>query len=141
MAVAVEPTGPPQIGHGRKRQYVYWITMSHPLEETVQRLGLLVPESFSRGQFNEFVVWPPTAHPKDPWGPSTSLSGPRLVTWGGVLEWGSCAKCFVHRNNYPQLPHHYLARCVLCSQESYLATGSCWGSCWGSCCLNNYPAG
>ena len=36
-------------------QYVYWITMSHPKEETVRRLGLKVPSDFSREEFSKFL--------------------------------------------------------------------------------------
>ena len=73
-----------------------------------------------------------SGHPQRTQGPLGTIHisvGIASGNLGGVLEWGSCAKCFVHCNNYPQLPHHYLVKCVFCSQQSYLATGSCWGSC------------
>ena len=50
------PTGPLQKGRGVQGQYVYWITMSHPLDETVARLGLKVPGDFSREEFSKLVV-------------------------------------------------------------------------------------
>ena len=43
-----EPTGPPQQGRGTQGQYVYWIVLSHPKPETVERLGLKVPTDFDR---------------------------------------------------------------------------------------------
>ena len=50
------PSGPRQVGRGVKGQYVYWITMSHPSDEVVQRLGLKVPSEFSREEFSELIV-------------------------------------------------------------------------------------
>ena len=50
------PSGPRQVGRGVKGEYVYWITMSHPSDEVVQRLGLKVPSEFSREEFSELIV-------------------------------------------------------------------------------------
>ena len=50
------PSGPKQIGRGVKGQYVYWIVMSHPGDEAVERLGLKVPSEFSREEFSQLVV-------------------------------------------------------------------------------------
>lgn len=48
--------GPVQQGRGCNGQYVYWIVMSHPRPETVQRLGLKTPADFDRDSFRELVV-------------------------------------------------------------------------------------
>ena len=49
------PSGPRQVGRGVKGQNVYWITMSHPSDEVVQRLGLKVPSEFRGEEFSEGV--------------------------------------------------------------------------------------
>ena len=51
-----EPTGPPQQGRGAQGQYVYWIVLSHPKPETVERLGLKVPTDFDRKTFSQLIV-------------------------------------------------------------------------------------
>ena len=50
------PTGPPQTGRGSVGQYVYWITMSCPTDETVARLGLRRPREFTREEFAALMV-------------------------------------------------------------------------------------
>ena len=51
-----EPSGPPQSGRGVQGQYVYWVCMSHPKQETVERLGVKVPGDFTREQFSSLMV-------------------------------------------------------------------------------------
>ena len=41
-----EPTGPSQRGRGVRGQYVYWIVMPMPSNETVVALGLKRPTHF-----------------------------------------------------------------------------------------------
>jgi hypothetical protein len=48
--------GPEQKGRGCNGQYVYWIVMSHPLPDTVQRLGLKTPADFDHDSFRVLVV-------------------------------------------------------------------------------------
>ena len=51
-----EPSGPPQQGRGTQGQYVYWIVLSHPKPETVERLGLKEPTDFDRKTFSQLMV-------------------------------------------------------------------------------------
>ena len=50
-AANIEPTGPMQRGRGVRGQYVYSITMSSPLPETVANRGVKRPTDFTREQF------------------------------------------------------------------------------------------
>lgn len=43
-------------GRGIKGQYAHWITMAHPEDATIQRLGLKVPTEYAREQFSELIV-------------------------------------------------------------------------------------
>jgi len=56
---AVRPTGPRDTASSRagkaRRQYCWWITLSYPLPETVERLGLKTPDDFTREQWLEIV--------------------------------------------------------------------------------------
>jgi hypothetical protein len=52
----LESDGPEQHGRSSKGQYVYWITMAHPLPETVAAHNLLTPAEFTRTTFRELVV-------------------------------------------------------------------------------------
>ena len=49
-------SGPPQGGRNAPGQYVYWITMVHPKEETVQRLEVKTPSDFTREEFCQLMV-------------------------------------------------------------------------------------
>ena len=51
-----EPSAPPQHGRGTQGHYVYWIVLSHPKPETVERLGLKVPTDFVRKTFCKLMV-------------------------------------------------------------------------------------
>ena len=58
--MALLPLGGPggQTGRGAPGQYVYWICMAHPTQETlVAKPGMKTPADFSRESFTEFVVW------------------------------------------------------------------------------------
>ena len=47
-----------QTGRSAPGQYVYWICMAHPTQETlVAKPGMKIPADFSRESFTEFVVW------------------------------------------------------------------------------------
>ena len=47
-----------QTGRGAPGQYVYWICMDHPTQETlVAEPGMKIPADFSRESFTELVVW------------------------------------------------------------------------------------
>ena len=59
-SMAVLPVNGPggQTGRGAPGQYVYWICMAHPTQETlVAKPGMKTPADFSRESFAEFVVW------------------------------------------------------------------------------------
>ena len=46
-----------QTGRSAPRQYVYWICMAHPTQETlVAKPGMKAPADFSRESFTELVV-------------------------------------------------------------------------------------
>ena len=46
-----------QTGHSAPGQYVYWICMAHPTQETlVAKPGMKTPADFSRESFTELVV-------------------------------------------------------------------------------------
>lgn len=51
-----DTTGTPQRGRGVQGQYVYWITMARPKQETLDRLGLKAPENYTREEFSQLVV-------------------------------------------------------------------------------------
>jgi hypothetical protein len=51
-----EPSGPPQQGRGTQGQDVYWIGLSHPKPETVERLCLKVLTDFDRKTFSQLMV-------------------------------------------------------------------------------------
>ena len=62
-AAEVQPPGPgeaepsgPQQGRGRPGQYVYWITMAHPSQATIARLGIKAPSDLTRDSFRSLVV-------------------------------------------------------------------------------------
>ena len=47
-----------QTGRSAPGQYVYWICMAHPTQETlVAKPGMKTPADFSRESFTELVVW------------------------------------------------------------------------------------
>ena len=48
--------GPPQQGRGQNDQYVYWICMVFPSEETVATHGCRTPADFTRESFREACV-------------------------------------------------------------------------------------
>ena len=48
--------GPPQAGQGSNGQYVYWITMAFPSEETVAEHGMKTPADFDRESFRQIVA-------------------------------------------------------------------------------------
>ena len=50
------PSGPRQVGQGIKGQYVYWITMAHPTDVTIERLGLHAPTDYTREKFSELTM-------------------------------------------------------------------------------------
>ena len=51
------PVTPPPAGRARRAgsTYCWWITLSYPLPETVERLGLKTPDDFTREQWLETV--------------------------------------------------------------------------------------
>ena len=49
-------SGPAQAGQGCNGQYVYWITMSFPSEETVAEHGVKTPTDFDRDAFRVLVA-------------------------------------------------------------------------------------
>ena len=62
LPTTMEPTGPDQQGRGKKGQYVYWVTMAHPTDQTVQHFNLQVPDAYTRPQFSDLVVAAHTKH-------------------------------------------------------------------------------
>ena len=50
------PSGPRQVGQGITGQYGYWITMAHPADVTIERLGPHAPTDYTREQFSELTV-------------------------------------------------------------------------------------
>ena len=50
------PTGPNQKGRGVHGQYVYWVTMPMPCDETVASLGLKRPTDFTREELCQLIV-------------------------------------------------------------------------------------
>lgn len=50
------PTEPNQEGRGVHGQYLYWVTMPTPRDESVAALGLKRPADFTRKEFGELVV-------------------------------------------------------------------------------------
>ena len=48
--------GPPQRGQGQNGQYVYWLCMACPSEETVAAQGIKAPSDFTRDTFREACV-------------------------------------------------------------------------------------
>ena len=54
--IALPLDGPRQHGRETQGQYVYWICMPHPLDETVERHGIKKPSDFTRQTFREMMV-------------------------------------------------------------------------------------
>ena len=50
------PSGPAQMGQGSNGQYVYWVVMSNPTPEAVERLSLKKPSDLTKAEFCALMV-------------------------------------------------------------------------------------